>query len=360
MTDRFTSLYGNHSQAVIVEKNGKVEYFNDAAARLIPNINEAAPEDIFPAELLSYNADRFIGEAKIAGKNLVVNVTKLSDCRVFGITAPEPDDQGDWTNIFGTISYELNNSLSVLKMSSGLLLPHVENQGNSKLSRYASTIYHSYYNIQRITNNLTDFGDYTRNSMLLNRTSYDLAVSSREMIDTVRHLVSDRGVELCFKANQDSLVVYADKRRIDKLILNLLSNSLLNTPAGGTVVLSVISAGDRFILTVSDNGQGIPPDILQMAWSRYRAERFVTEQPVGVGLGLPIVHAITKQHGGSVMLESRLGIGTTVTVSIPLAKPEMPAPNDIFVDYADYDMQQLLTELSGVISSEKYSQKYMD
>ncbi len=322
LTDKFESLFGNNTQAVVVEKDGKIECFNDAAASIIPHIETAQLTELFPSELLSNKSEHFIGKAEIAGGTMIVSVCALDGCRVFNIVPAQPRDTGDWTNIFSAVGYELNNSLAVLKMASGLLLPYIENQGNPRLSQYASMIYHRNYKIQRVANNISDFGDFITSNLTLSRAPYDLVASSRELLDSARHLVADRGVELRFESELDSLVVYADKDRLDKLILNLLSNSLLHTPSGGTVILTVASAGDRFVLTVSDNGQGIPTDVMQTVWAQYRADRGLTDRPVGIGLGLPIVHAIAQQHGGSVMLESRPGDGTAVTVSIPITQPE--------------------------------------
>ena len=360
MSNQFETIYGNNVQAVIVEKDGKIEYFNDAADRLIPNITTLSPEQIFPPEIINHDSDRFMADAEINGKMLGVDVTTLSGCKVYAIIQPQPQGHDDWTNIFSAISYELNNYLSVLKMSSGLLLPYVENLENPRLNRYASMIYHSYYNIQRISNNLNDFSDYVHNCMILNRTSFDLAACCGNIIDSVRHLVTNRDVELRFDSDCDSLTVYADRPKLEKLILNLLSNSLLNTPDSGAVILKLLSADEQFILKVSDNGQGMSPAVLHNAWCQYRTDRQPSDQRYGVGLGLPVVHAIAKQHNGSVMLESKPGQGTCVTVSIPMVQPENALFMDSITEYDHYNLQQLLTELSGVISSEKYTQKYMD
>ena len=356
---QYDNLYGNSEQAVIVEKDGKIEYFNDIAAHLIPDISSASPEDIFPPEILCHPADRFLAEAPFAGINMVINITRLGDCRVFGIINPNPQDRGDWTNIFRAISYEMNNYLSVLKMSSGLLLPSIENMENPKLKKYASMINHSYYNLRRIADNINDFGHIIRNSMTLNRTSFDIAAACRSLIDSVRHLVN-RGVTLTFEADCDSLSVYADREKLEKLILNLLSNSYLYTPEGGSIIFSIVSTEDRFILTVSDNGQGISPDVLQNVWCQYRTDRKIEDNRSGVGLGLPVAHAIANSHGGSVMLESKPGQGTSVTVSIPMVQPEAVSFKDSVAEYDQYNTQQLLTELSDIINSEMYSQRYMD
>jgi len=144
------------------------------------------------------------------------------------------------------------------------------------------------------------------------------------------------------------------------MLLNLLANSLSNTPSGGILTLSVISAGDRFVVAVSDSGSGIPGEVMSTAWNRYSAPKNLVDTEGGVGLGLTIVRNIARLHNGSAVLESRPGEGTTVTVSIPIEKPDTTTFKTNVVDYESYDMQQLLTELSGVISYEKYTLQYMD
>ena len=359
MLDELQNIYGNNLQAVVVEKDGIIKYFNEAAARIMPKIKTARLQELFPAELTEHNAEQFIGEAEVDGKNMIVNVTALDECRIFAITSIHPQKQGDLTNIFDAVTCELNNKLSVLKMSSDLLLPFFENLGNPKLEQYASTLYHSYYNIQRITNNLSDLSAILKNNLPLQRISFDLISSCKELANSVYQLVSNLGVEIRFESKLDNLIIYADKPQLDKMILNILSNSLKNTPAGGTIVLSIVHTGDRFILTVSDTGKGMPPDVLLSIWNRYSPAREHCDLPVGIGLGLPIIYAVVKQHGGNVLLESKENIGTSVVVSIPITEPD--ATNKTFiVEPKNYDMQQLLTELSGVITNEKYTQKYMD
>lgn len=355
-----SDLFGSFREAVIAVKNGEIAYYNDTAAKLIPNIGTLRPENIFPPQLLNHDSKCIVGEANIEGVHAVVNVSLLDDCSIYSIIAPSSEEYANTANLLSAVSTEFRNMLAILRMASGVLLPYVENTGNPRFNRYAAMIYHCYYNMLRLTNNLSDLGGILCDDVPLLRSSFDIVKACSDLINSVQHLVAETGVELRFKSNEEHLVISADRVKLDKLLLNLLSNSLSYTPDGGILTLSVISAGDRFVISVSDSGAGIPGEVMSTAWNRYSAPKNMIDTETGVGLGLTIVRNIARLHNGSAVLESRPGEGTTVTVSIPIEKPEMTEFKTSIVDYESYDMQQLLTELSGVISYEKYTQQYMD
>ncbi|SHI07210.1 Histidine kinase-, DNA gyrase B-, and HSP90-like ATPase [Sporobacter termitidis DSM 10068] len=261
-------------------------------------------------------------------------------------------------NILTDSGAGLKNMLSVLKMASDLLLPYIENAGDPRLDMYAAMLRHSYYGLLRLTNNIGEMGDVLNGGMALARTSFDIVAAVRDLAGTVDHLVRGSGARVLFESREKRCVICADRRRLDMLLLNLLSNSLQNAP-GGLVRVSVVSCADRVVLCVSDNGPGIRGDALPSAWSSYGAPRALAARAGGAGMGLALVQHIARRHGGSAVLESSPGKGTTVTVSLPAGQPaarKMPADgaND------DGGMQQLLAELSGVIGYEKYTQLYLD
>jgi signal transduction histidine kinase len=355
-----SDLFGSFREAVIAVKNGEIAYFNDTAARLIPNIETLRPENIFPPQLLNHDSKCIVGEAEIEGIHAVVNVSALDDCRIYSIIAPGSEEHANTANLLSAVSTEFKNMLAVLRMASGLLLPYIENVGNPRFNRYTAMIFHCYYNMLRLTNNLSDLGSILRDDVPLRCSSFDIVAACRDLIDSVQHLVMETGIELRFKSNEESLFISADRVKLDKLLLNLLSNSLSYTPPGGILTLSVISAGDRFVISVSDSGAGIPGDVMSTAWNRYSAPKNMIYPETGVGLGLTLVRNIARLHNGSAVLESRPGEGTTVTVSLPIEEQETTDLKTSIADYESYDMQQLLTELSGVISYEKYTQQYMD
>jgi signal transduction histidine kinase len=121
-----------------------------------------------------------------------------------------------------------------------------------------------------------------------------------------------KGVTLAVAVDSGPVVVSADNFQLKHAVLNLVLNALQSTPAGGKVRLS--TGGDREHLTISvvDSGEGIPEDVLARVF-----DVFFTMREGGTGLGLPIARRIVEEHGGTLALASKLGEGTTATITLP-------------------------------------------
>jgi signal transduction histidine kinase len=115
-----------------------------------------------------------------------------------------------------------------------------------------------------------------------------------------------------------------DPDRLAQVLGNLLSNALRYTKENGQVLLQARSAGQAVILRVQDTGSGIPPEDLPHVFERlYRGEK--SRHGSGEsGLGLAIAKSIVEAHGGSISVESKLGVGTTFSVRLPICASEQP------------------------------------
>jgi two-component system sensor histidine kinase VicK len=113
--------------------------------------------------------------------------------------------------------------------------------------------------------------------------------------------------------------ITADRERIEQVIVNVISNSVKYTPVGGKIDVSVTSADDKISFRVKDNGIGIPEEDLGRIFERfYRVEKSRTSEMGGTGLGLAIARELIEAHGGDIQIDSRLGEGTAVTVTLPI------------------------------------------
>lgn len=125
---------------------------------------------------------------------------------------------------------------------------------------------------------------------------------------------------------EDAPVVAVDPQRMAQVLGNLVQNALRYTPAGGRIVLSAERADGQVLLQVRDTGSGIAPEDLPFIWERsYRGDK-ARGQDGSSGLGLAIARSIVEAHGGSIGVESRLGQGSTFTITLPPAAPDqLPA-----------------------------------
>jgi two-component system, OmpR family, sensor histidine kinase CiaH len=132
-------------------------------------------------------------------------------------------------------------------------------------------------------------------------------------------LVEEKHLSVTIDAPEPVYVV-GDAARLKQVIINLLDNAIKYTMAGGTIIFTVKAEPPKAILSVKDSGIGIPSERLPHVFDRfYRGDKVRSRAPQGAGLGLSIVSVICQAHGGSVHIQSEKGIGTTVTVEMPLA-----------------------------------------
>jgi signal transduction histidine kinase len=130
---------------------------------------------------------------------------------------------------------------------------------------------------------------------------------------------------ITFTPEPDLPSVPGDPFRLSQVVRNLISYAIKYSPEGGPVAIKARHAGARVEISVRDRGVGIPPEQQPHVYEKfYRIEAPNTAIP-GTGLGLSIARLITEAHGGTIQLESQVGVGSTFTVSLPTSRHEVPA-----------------------------------
>jgi two-component system phosphate regulon sensor histidine kinase PhoR len=150
----------------------------------------------------------------------------------------------------------------------------------------------------------------------LARRQVDLGELAAVHVESIRATARGKGVEVVLIADEDPPPLYADEMRLGQLLDNLLSNAVKFTPADGTVTVTIATRGDAARIEVLDTGVGIPeaePDNLFVRFFRASTARTVA----GTGLGLAIAKSIAEAHGGTIEVESEVGVGTRFVVDLP-------------------------------------------
>jgi two-component system sensor histidine kinase VicK len=149
--------------------------------------------------------------------------------------------------------------------------------------------------------------------------TFDLCRSVSRLIEVMRVDIDAREHTVTFEADEACPQITADKERIEQVIVNILSNSVKYTPVGGKIDVSVHASEEKVSFCVKDNGIGIPEEDQGRIFERfYRVEKSRTSEMGGTGLGLAIARELIEAHGGTIHIDSRLGEGTAVTVTLPI------------------------------------------
>jgi signal transduction histidine kinase len=216
-----------------------------------------------------------------------------------------------------SIAHDLRNPLNVISGFTQVLQRMGPNELDAgALGKAVDTIATSATTLAQLVDELQDIVMVEAGQpMPLRRAPTDLVALAREAAAAHTHATSR---EFRVAAATARLVGEWDRSRLRRVLDNLLSNAAKYSPDGGEVVLTIGEEGGSAVLRVRDEGMGIPADDLPRLFERFHRGRNVGNRIRGTGLGLWGVRRIVEEHDGTIAVESQEGVGTTVTVLLPL------------------------------------------
>jgi signal transduction histidine kinase len=218
------------------------------------------------------------------------------------------------------MSHELRTPLNaIIGFSEIMQLELVGPIGSDTYRDYAGIINESGQHLLGIINDVLDVAKIEAGRMELSEEIVDVAAVVAEVVRLLGDRARRGGVTIKTSMQSGLPRLMADKGKIRQILLNLIGNSIKFTRNDGTITVSArVSAVGKLVLAVSDTGIGIPADELQNVMEAFvQGGDASTRTHHGSGLGLPLCKALTEMHAGSLMLESEVGKGTCVTISLP-------------------------------------------
>jgi signal transduction histidine kinase len=237
------------------------------------------------------------------------------------------------------VSHELRTPLSSIKASAEVLLSTAPEDAAEAQIRLLRNIDRSSDRLGALITDLLDLTRLEGGRLELHRERIDLRSVAEEALATVRPLADGRRQKLGVSYDSESCDVDGDRRRLEQIALNLLTNAVKYGRIGGRIWLMVHRAPDQTVrLEVRDDGPGIRESDQRLVFERfYRLDTDETRRVTGTGLGLPIARALTELHGGRIELRSEAGRGSTFVVTLPGARDPMSAPATTEERYEDPD-----------------------
>ena len=257
--------------------------------------------------------------------------------------------------ILASVARQMRLPLNNIGLALQWLLP--EDAGERE-QRSAAILQQSYYRMMRLADQLSAAG-LLEGEAMLHKANVAVDRWLEERCAEAEGLFRERDVALDWRCDLTGHIVGLDREHMDRLLWNLLSNALKFTPAGGAVTVTVRRAGAQLLLTVSDTGCGIPEDRMDTVFDRWHHGFDLDPAQHGVGLGLPLCRAIAEAHGGRLMLDSREGEGTTVTVALPDRRVESGELRQTAGDYAGGHSRVLLA-LSDALPYTAFTAEKLD
>jgi len=225
------------------------------------------------------------------------------------------------------MSHELRTPLNAIIGFSDLMRSQLLGPlGRPRYREYVDDIHSSGLHLLSLINDVLDLSRLDAGMATL----VEREVSLRNVADEACKMVATQAkkadARLTIKVPIDLPNVLGDERRIKQIIVNLLSNAIKFTPGPGIITVEMEEAASGILLKVIDNGIGICEADLPKVFERFgQVDNELSRMHDGTGLGLPLVKQLIELHGGSLAAESKLGVGTTITVAFPMNRIIKPA-----------------------------------
>ncbi len=228
------------------------------------------------------------------------------------------------TAFFSNVSHEFRTPLTLML---GPLEEMLSHPGEQFIADRESVdlVHRNALRLLRLVNTLLDFSRIEANRVQALYEPVDLSAFTRDLASVFRSATEKAGLTLSVDCPRLSEPIYVDREMWEKILFNLLSNAFKFT-FHGTISLILRERMDQVELSVSDTGTGIPAHELPNLFKRFhRVQGAHGRTYEGTGIGLALVEDLVKLHGGSVQVESQLGVGTTFRVAIPKGSQHLPA-----------------------------------
>ncbi|HEY5239584.1 MAG TPA: PAS domain-containing sensor histidine kinase [Rhizomicrobium sp.] len=226
------------------------------------------------------------------------------------------------STFLATMSHELRTPLNAIIGFSDVMLSEIYGAVKNPHYRvYLGDIHHSGLQLLALIDDLLDLSRIDAGKAILAEDEIHLHSTIVDACRLVELQAKEAHVKINIEAPFDLPSLRGDERRIKQIIWNLVSNAIKFTPDGGAVTVACEEAPDGILLKISDTGIGIAEADLPKVLERFgQVDSKLARKHTGTGLGLPLVKELVELHGGSLAMTSKLGVGTTVTVTFPPAR----------------------------------------
>ncbi|MDA1090689.1 MAG: HAMP domain-containing sensor histidine kinase [Proteobacteria bacterium] len=225
------------------------------------------------------------------------------------------------SEFLATMSHDLRTPLNAILGFSDFIRNQYFGPVGDKYQEYAEDIHSSGELLLSLVNDILDLSAIEAGKRPLAKENFSISDIVTECEVILKEQAQSLGIDLVMKVSKDTPPLYADRRAITQILLNMLSNSVKFTPEGGKVTLRATATNTYHTIEVSDTGKGIPADKIETITDPFvRGVSDPHKSHQGTGLGLSIVKSLVDLHDGELDIKSTVAKGTTVTVTLPIQR----------------------------------------
>ncbi len=227
------------------------------------------------------------------------------------------------SEFFANISHELRTPLNIILGTIQIIEMCINDEENpinrEKIINNINIENHNCYRLLKLINNLIDLTKLDVGFFELNMVNCNIVNIVEEITLSVAEHINNNGLSFIFDTDIEEKIVACDLEKIERIMLNMLSNAIKFTTSGGSIVVNVSDGEGYITISIEDTGIGIPDDKVNLIFDRFRqVDKSFTRNYEGSGIGLSLVKSLVEIQGGTITVESKYGVGTKFFIKFPV------------------------------------------
>ena len=297
------------------------------------------------------NADQAV-ELVIANKRLIISNKELAlqskeNAERAAKLIIANKEQGEY---FVNISHELKTPLNVICATAQLFDMYSNddlNKNRNSIIKYIGSTKQNCYRLSKLINNIVDLAKIEAGFFKLNLSNNNIVEVVEQMVTSVTAFTDSENLSIIFDTNVEEKIIACDSEKIERIVLNLISNAIKFSNVGDEVFVQVKDRNEFVEISVKDNGIGIEKEDLDIIFNRFKqVDKSLSRNAEGTGIGLSLVKSIAELHGGSVHVKSEVGKGSKFTIKLP--SKNVSHENMIYNNNMKNGNESIKVELSDV------------
>lgn len=308
------NLFALSRDVVVGVEDGCIKFLNPPAKELFGEDLIGKPKSAFlPYFLANTGYDRFVSCATIEEQSVTITKSTLDSMELYSIIYPPVLERNAAVR---PVSSTVRNLVNNINLTVNLICQSSTKSSDKQFSTHVAMFRHNTARLKRIVGNYDLLNTFLDHATPMNKNVVDLGQLCKDICLETQSLAEEKGISVIYRQSGDGMA-NVDSSLISQMLLNLISNSLIHSSSGGKVQIEFKSTPQNILLTVGDNGEGIPSHVLANVFRFYSKPINLAASGFTAGLGLCAAYTIANLHNGALIIDSRENIGTKVMVQIP-------------------------------------------
>lgn len=253
------------------------------------------------------------------------------------------------------LSNDIKKPINTIFETNKILYLNKERYDSQYINNYTRLVRQNCYRLMRLLNNIQEIGNLENGMYKIDVKKYDIIKLVKDLVEKSKRYTNEKGLEIKFKSNVEKKIFAIDKEKIEKIILNLLSNSIKFTEKGGKITISVTSEDEELRIYVKDTGVGIPEDKIDLIFESFeQVDRTLSRGAEGSGIGLSLVKKLVDAQDARISVKSEVDKGSEFIIILKDNMHQKQLASEVCSGYDFSDNEKIDIEFSDIYFNYSY------